>query len=145
MSQITRRLEFDAGHRLIGHESKCAYLHGHRYMADITVEATKLDAVGRVVDFSVVKQRVGDWINTNWDHNLILHQEDPLIIRDNWLAINGGNKNPYQMASNPTAENMVEHLGHMARGLLRDYPIRVVCVRLFETPNCWADWSNPIA
>ena len=34
---ITRRLEFDAGHRIPHHASQCRYMHGHRYAIEITL------------------------------------------------------------------------------------------------------------
>ena len=58
MIEITRRLEFDAGHRVLGHEGKCKNLHGHRYSAEITVTAPDLDGLGRVIDFGVIKEKV---------------------------------------------------------------------------------------
>lgn len=79
MTKITRRFEFDMGHRVHGHESKCAYLHGHRYCVNVTCTAPSLDAIGRVIDFSVIKSAVGTWIDANWDHNVMLHEDDPLL------------------------------------------------------------------
>ena len=37
MVTITRRLEFDAGHRIPHHANQCRHLHGHRYALEITV------------------------------------------------------------------------------------------------------------
>ena len=34
---ITRRLEFDAGHRIPDHKSQCRHLHGHRYAIEVTL------------------------------------------------------------------------------------------------------------
>ena len=58
--QITRRLEFDAGHRIPDHKSQCRHLHGHRYAIEITLagEIIRQDgdaANGMVMDFSEVK------------------------------------------------------------------------------------------
>src|SRR5262245_52482042 len=74
----TRKLEFDAGHRVLGHGGKCRHLHGHRYVAEVTCYAEELDKLGFVVDFSVIKTVVGDWIDENFDHNMILNPKDPL-------------------------------------------------------------------
>lgn len=139
--RITRRIEFDAGHRVYGHESKCAHLHGHRYVAEVTVEAELLDDVGRVVDFSVIKTRVGEWIDRHWDHNLLLNPIDPFrLIFAEHLSVNG-NKVPYPMQDgNPTAENMAKELYYVATHLLA--PLKVVHVRIYETPNCWADYHE---
>lgn len=79
MTTITRHFEFDMGHRVHKHESKCAYLHGHRYGVDVTCTAQELDVIGRVIDFAEVKRIVGQWIDDNWDHNVMLHEDDPLL------------------------------------------------------------------
>jgi len=139
--RITRKIEFDAGHRLIGHESKCAHLHGHRYVAEITVEAPGLDKVGRVVDFSVIKDKVGGWIDEHWDHNMLLNKEDPLLDMPPTSTIWNG-KPPYIFDCNPTAENMAEVLSTTARTLLDKGPLIVVHIRLYETPNCWVDLGD---
>lgn len=148
MITITRKLEFDAGHRVLGHEGKCKHLHGHRYVAEVTVTAPELDDLGRVIDFSKIKSEVGGWIDDNWDHNVLLHMDDGLLLISvpthagtlDLRSING--RAPYTMAGNPTAENMVKTLFRVAVDLLGPYGMTVVHVRLYETPNCWADCDN---
>ena len=76
MITVTRRLEWDAMHRIPLHESKCRAFHGHRYAAEITCTAPQLDDLGRVVDFGVIKQLVGSWIDDHWDHTAILMEGD---------------------------------------------------------------------
>src|SRR5262249_22784820 len=56
MITATRRIQFAAGHRVFGHEGKCRYLHGHNFVALVTAAADDLDAVGRVIDFGVLKE-----------------------------------------------------------------------------------------
>lgn len=141
---ITRRLEFDAGHRIVGHEGKCRYLHGHRYAAEIAVMSPQLDALGRVIDFGAMKLLLGDWIDENWDHNLILSPEDPLLdISGAPLAAIGAamGRPPYVLSGNPTAEHMAAELASIFQTLLNlNFPgCRVVHLRLYETPSCWAD------
>jgi 6-pyruvoyl-tetrahydropterin synthase len=53
---ITRRLEFDAGHRIPDHKSQCRHLHGHRYAIEITLSGEIINkagdaANGMVMDF----------------------------------------------------------------------------------------------
>lgn len=131
--RVTRRLEFDAGHRLLGHEGKCRNVHGHRYVAEITCTAPHLDAVGRVIDFSVVKAKVGGWIDEVWDHAFIGQCGDPLL---DWLSQRG--MRVHVLDAPPTAETMAAELLRVAVGLLEP-EVAVVGVRLYETPNCWAD------
>lgn len=144
---ITRIFGFDSGHRVLGHESKCAHLHGHRYTAEVTVAATELDSLGRVIDFSKVKEVVGGWIDEHWDHNMILHPNDPLrrlvcelpLLQADKIT---GAKPFFVLDCNPTAENLSRYLFRIARDLLDPYDIAVVKIRLYETPNCWADYSG---
>jgi 6-pyruvoyltetrahydropterin/6-carboxytetrahydropterin synthase len=44
MLTITRKLEFDAGHRIPDHKSQCRNLHGHRYTLEITLTGKVIDA-----------------------------------------------------------------------------------------------------
>ena len=142
--EVLRKLEFDAGHRLIGHESKCAHLHGHRYVAEITAISLGLDGIGRVVDFGVIKQRVGGWIDKHWDHNMILNPKDPLLaveVPEDVLGI----KLPYTMPVShptPTAENMAFVLYDIAGHLINENGLSIKRVRLWETPNCCATYPS---
>lgn len=148
MYQITRKLEFDAGHRVLNHEGKCKHLHGHRYVVELTVRSTCLDDKGRVVDFGTVKSIVGSWIDENLDHNMILNPDDPLVA-EGFLEFEGGTQRdivslvgraPYIMPDeypNPTAENIARLIYETSTGLLRDNKdIKVTSVRVWETPNC---------
>ncbi len=144
MITIFRRLEWDAMHRIPRHESKCAAWHGHRYVAEIGCAAPELDALGRVIDFGVVKERVGGWIDAHWDHTAILMRGDPDPAAPVIAASNAAAGRPvYWMDCHPTAENIVAELARVAQGLLEDAGVRVVEIRLWETPNGSAVWVNP--
>jgi len=169
MIEITRRLEFDAGHRVVGHEGKCKHLHGHRYRAEITVSAApyactgnldELDELGRVVDFGCIKSVMGGWIDENWDHNMILSPKDPLLeiakalseasqrtskqVTPTEVLTDIVGCRPFILTTgNPTAENLAAYLARVAKTRLP--PALVVRqVRLYETPNCWADYIPDI-
>lgn len=148
--EVTRKIEFDAGHRVLGHGGKCRYLHGHRYVAEVSVSTDELNRLGMVIDFGDVKDVVKSWIDSHWDHNLLLNTEDPL-----WEVLNSpealhnlnGGKIPYRIEQNPTAEVMAEELLWQTQTLIQNVnaELLVTKVRLFETPNCWADFRNPNA
>lgn len=147
MPIITRRFEWDAGHRVLGHEGKCKNLHGHRYVAEITVQAPSLDDLGRVVDFGVLKEVIGGWIDEYWDHNMLMNPADPFvpILIDN-LKKTGG-RAPFIFApnTNPTAETIAEFLfGHSQMLLdMRGWKhLKLVKVKVFETPNCSAEYPE---
>jgi len=131
----TRTLEFDAGHRLVNHESKCAHCHGHRYKAEVTCEADTLDSIGRVIDFSAIKAALGSWIDTHWDHAMVVNETDRDLL--DYLRLT--KQRHYVMATNPTAENMAEHLMVIGNQLLLTSSIRIVKIKLWETPNCYVE------
>lgn len=135
----TRLLHWDAAHRIVRHESKCASLHGHRYTAEITCTSDDLDTVGRVVDFGVIKERVGQWIDAHWDHTTLVALNDADLIRFLQQEAQRGRKPCYIMRGEPTAENIALELLRVASELLDDSRLRVIKVRVYETPNAYAD------
>lgn len=136
---VTRILEFDAGHRVHGHESKCATLHGHRYKVEVEAEAPRgFDSLGRIIDFSVLKERLGGWLDKNWDHTCLIWIGDHEVI--NALIRLPQYKPVWEAPWNPTAENMARHLlWVVCPELFRDTEIRVMRVTVWETPNCRAE------
>lgn len=140
--EITKRLEFDAGHRVPLHASKCKTPHGHRYVAEITCRASALTVEGFVIDFSEVKRLVGTWIDDNWDHTCLYQTGDALMGTMANLAEANGLRPFFAMACAPTAENMARHLFGIASMLLANASIEVVEVALWETPTCVARWRE---
>jgi len=137
MTTAVRRLQFCAGHRVWKHEHKCANLHGHNYVAFVHAEAEHLDDLGRVIDFSVLKDRIGGWIEQHWDHGFICHREDDEALRA-MEAI--PNQKTFVMDANPTAENMADYLLRVVGPeQLADTGVRLVRVVLWETENCYAE------
>jgi 6-pyruvoyltetrahydropterin/6-carboxytetrahydropterin synthase len=133
MITATRRIQFAAGHRVFGHEGKCRYLHGHNFVALVTAAADDLDAVGRVIDFGVLKERIGGWIERAWDHGFIVWQDDAEARRA--LEVVQGQKT-YLLAGNPTAENLADHLLRVVGpDILAGTGVRLVKVTLHETEN----------
>lgn len=138
MITITRVLEFDAGHRVMNHEAKCATLHGHRYRIEIQAHAPELDTLGRVIDFSILKELIGTWLDTHWDHTCVIYQEDKAVLE----ALDKlPRRKPVWVAPwNPTAENMAAHLLKVVcPELLTGTGVEVTKVTVWETPNCKAE------
>lgn len=133
---ITRRLEIDAGHRLLAHGGKCNAYHGHRYAFEVTVTAPTLED-GMIVDMGVIKEKVGGWLDENWDHRMIIQDTDPMLTMISNLGIT--RMQVYVLDRAPTAENLARALYAKATQLL-PHPLSVVSVRCWETPNCWADY-----
>lgn len=137
----TRKLEFDAAHRVERHGGKCSSLHGHRYVVEITCAAPELDDAGFVVDFGVVKEVVGRWIDDNLDHTTIFDRDDSWMTVLASAAQQAEMRPWYDLGVPPTAENLAQHLYEKAGELLAGR-VRVAHVRVYETPNCWADYGE---
>src|SRR4030067_683152 len=76
---ITRRLEFDAGHRIPNHASQCKHLHGHRYAIEITLSGDIITTEGQseqgmVMDFSDVKCIAKEKLVDAWDHAFLVYR-----------------------------------------------------------------------
>ena len=142
---LIRRLSFCAGHRLYGHEGRCAFLHGHNYRVEIEVEAAgggaAVDAVGRVVDFSLIKKRMLGWLDEHWDHAFILFAEDATAL----AAVRAAEPTKYFVLPwNPTAENMARYLLEVvAPHVLADLGVIARRVSVWETDEACAVASHP--
>jgi 6-pyruvoyltetrahydropterin/6-carboxytetrahydropterin synthase len=137
MVSCTRRIQFCAGHRVWRHESKCAHLHGHNYVAFFHATAPSLDDLGRVIDFTELKSRLGRWIDENWDHGFIVFAQDEAAMAA-VLSIPG--QKVFRLDSNPTAENLAAYLLRVvAPAALEGTGVEVDRVELWETENCRAE------
>ncbi len=135
MRTCTRRIEFDYGHRLLNHEAKCAHVHGHRGVLEITCAVEELDSAGRVLDFGKIKEIVGGWIDQHWDHAFLANKADRKMI--DFLAANG--QRWFAMPGEPSAENIASFMLSQANTLLQDLDVECTHVRFYETPNGWSD------
>ena len=136
ITECVRMLKFDAGHRVVNHESKCRTLHGHEYRAEIFARAKELDHLGRVIDFSVIKSKIGSWIEENWDHNMIIWSEDPNLPL---LQQCDGAKKPFVTEFNTTAENLAAYLLKKANELLASDGVTITKIKLWETQNSYVE------
>jgi len=130
--RVTRQIDFCYGHRLLNYDGKCKYLHGHNGRAVIALEGEQLDNRGMVIDFSDIKRVVSHWIDTNLDHRMLLHREDPMV---DFLKSHG--EPLFLLDVNPTAENIAKLIFDFTAG--QGFPI--VEVRLWETENCFATYA----
>lgn len=134
----TRRIQFCAGHRVWQHESKCRNMHGHNYVVffEAVGEVEQLDGLGRVLDFSVLKARLGGWIEEHWDHGFIYFDQDAEVI----ASLAGiPDQKLFALPYNPTAENMGRYLLEVVGPVvLAGTGTRLVCVTVLETENCSA-------
>jgi len=142
--RITRRLEFDAGHRIPNHASQCRHLHGHRYAIEITlsgplVATTGAAEEGMVMDFSAVKAIAQQHIVEPWDHAFLAWRRDTAVV--DFLGSIAAHKTVLFDAP-PTAEHLAQTAFNVLNPLYKGCygnDLKLERVRIYETPNCWAD------
>lgn len=120
------------GHRVVGHEGKCKNLHGHNYRFHFHIASDKLDEVGRVLDFSMIKEKLCEWLEQKWDHKMLIWKEDP-----NVLQLMDIDKSVVVVPFNPTAENIAEYfITSIAPVLLLDTGCHLEQMEIEETRKC---------
>lgn len=142
--KITRKLEFDAGHRIPNHGSQCRHLHGHRYALEVTVSGPIIATPGAadegmVIDFSAIKTIATRLVAEPWDHAFLAWRQDQAVT--DFLAGIPGHKTVLFDAP-PTAEHLAQQAFAILDAAYRaEYgdQLQLEQVRLYETPNCWAD------
>jgi len=137
---LDRWVEFDAGHRVPDHASKCRHPHGHRYRLEVyvtgVVKHDRGDAEdGMVCDFGILGG-ILDQIAIRYDHTFLVAEHDK-TMRD-FLAQEAFRH--VVIGGPPTAEVLVERMAVEVADLLPD-GITLSCAKLWETPKCQATFS----
>jgi 6-pyruvoyltetrahydropterin/6-carboxytetrahydropterin synthase len=147
MITITRKLEFDAGHRIPDHKSQCRNLHGHRYTLEITLVGEVIEEEGSsdngmIMDFSDVKALAKTHLVDVWDHAFLVYAKDTAVR--NFLATIPDHKTVV-IDKIPTVENLARTAFDTLRTVYNDRygtGLRLHKLVLHETPNCWAEITD---
>ena len=116
--KITQAFTFEAAHRLphVPPTHRCHRLHGHSYRVELRLEGPLDPATGFVADFFDIE-----------------HAFAPLLTRLDHHCLN-----TVEGLENPTAELIAIWIWDRVKPLL---PLLATVV-VFETPNCWAEYSG---
>ena len=141
---ITRRLEFDSGHRIPNHDGQCKHLHGHRYALEVTLTGEVAHHPGKaddgmVLDFGDIKRLTNQHIVDLWDHAFLVAKEDEGLVA--FLATLPNHKTVV-MEHVPTVENLAKAAFAILQPVFSKSfggRLELSALRLYETPNCWAD------
>jgi 6-pyruvoyltetrahydropterin/6-carboxytetrahydropterin synthase len=147
MLTITRKLEFDAGHRIPDHKSQCRNLHGHRYALHITLTGDVVDQDGQsdngmIMDFSEVKSLAKTHLVDVWDHAFLVYEKDAAVKE--FLESLPEHKTVV-LQRVPTVENLASIAFDILKKVYQSRygrNLRLCKVVLYETPNCWAEISD---
>lgn len=90
MYEVILKGEIASAHFLRGYPGKCKDIHGHTWKIDVYLAGEKLDALGMLQDFAVLKVKLKDFLDTLDHKNL---NELSMFAQEN-----------------PTAENIARHI-----------------------------------
>lgn len=134
---------------LTHHPDKCRFPHGHSRKVEIVLEADELDAHGMVCDFKIVKEAMGEFLET-FDHALCVNTQDPMFET---LKSTYGDMVIAFPDTEPTTEVLAktffDEIGRQfaayarqteARYQLRS-TVRLLRVRVWETSSSWAEYE----
>lgn len=143
MIEITKIIEFDMGHRVPNHKSKCRNPHGHRYRMELTVRGRLVaqngaSSEGMIIDFADVKRHMMERVHDVVDHGFMVYEKDQVMRQ----FFDGNADRDFRfivVPFVPTAENISQWCYEQ---LAPCFPpdIDIVRVRIYESPNSWADY-----
>lgn len=139
VTTATRYHDISTGHRVVGHESKCRHMHGHNYRIHFTCSAPDLDTVGRVIDFTVIKEKLCAWVEKHWDHKFLAWDQDPVMSHsvEHMRHVPMYTDSVVFVPFNPTAENMAEYLvSVVGPAELQGTNVVLTSVVIEETAKC---------
>jgi 6-pyruvoyltetrahydropterin/6-carboxytetrahydropterin synthase len=116
--KIMQAFRFEAAHWLpkvpVGH--RCHRMHGHSYRVEVILEGQVDETTGFLVDFFDIEAAFAPLLE-GLDHHCL---------------------NEIEGLENPTAENIAIWIWRNIKPALA----RLSAVRVFETPDCWAEYDG---
>ncbi len=114
--KIMQAFRFEAAHRLprVAETHSCYRLHGHSYRVELQLEGAIDPESGFLVDFFEIEAAFGPLLK-QFDHHYL---------------------NEIAGLENPTAENIAIWIW----GQVKDALPSLAAVRVYETPDCWAEY-----
>ena len=120
MYDVTIQTHFSAAHYLRNYHGRCENLHGHNWKIEVTVFSDKLDEAGMALDFSILKHKT----------KAILEQLDHRNLNE---------IEPFTKI-NPSSENIALFLFNLLTDHLKDYPVTLTRVTVWESENSKASY-----
>jgi 6-pyruvoyltetrahydropterin/6-carboxytetrahydropterin synthase len=121
MFLLNVKAHYDAAHFLRNYRGKCEKLHGHRYVVEAGLAFDDVGPGGMAYDFGEAKRHLRA-VAGRLDHENINDLEPFTVIE-------------------PSAENQARWIFEQMRELLAELGENLVYVRVWETPNQYAQYS----
>jgi len=123
MYTVCVKSHYDSAHALRNYKGKCENLHGHRYEVEIALVTEDVGAGGMAFDFVEVKRHLRA-LTDELDHQNL-------------------NELPPFDELEPSAENQARYVwDELKRRMPGPMGEALLFVRIWETPNQWAQYSE---
>ena len=148
MYTITKEIEFDMGHRVTNHRSKCRNIHGHRYRLQVTLTGDIVDVEGEssqgmLIDFTDIKDIATKEIHDVLDHGFMIWTKDPLWPQfTSWKHVY--DQKIIEVDFVPTAENLAQYIWDILKTKYEDKfgtGLKLHNITLWETPKSFVQYS----
>lgn len=121
---ISVRSHYDAAHFIREYNGKCERLHGHRYEVEAALGFETVGTGGIAYDFTDAKQALRE-ITDELDHQNL-------------------NDLPPFAEMETSAENQARYIFETLKSRLGEAGSNLLYVRVWETPNQWAQYSEKL-
>lgn len=118
MFEVSVTMNFSAAHNLRGYRGKCEELHGHNWKVELTLSSAKINAIGMVEDFTVIKKKLSE-VLVLFDHRYL-------------------NELVFFKKINPTSENIARFIYRAMKAKIGRKGVCVCRVKIWETDNSCA-------
>jgi 6-pyruvoyltetrahydropterin/6-carboxytetrahydropterin synthase len=151
MLEVFKEIEFDAGHRVPNHKSKCRNPHGHRYKVRVGITGQIVTTPGAsnegmLADFGDLKSLMMEKVHDVLDHGFIIYEGDRVMQRMFWHDADPTRIDPEEgfkvirFPYIPTAENMARWCwDQLVFGVLK-MGFHLSYVAVWETPTSIATY-----
>lgn len=143
---ITKRFEFSSAHQLMYHDGKCAKMHGHNFVLEVSVSSNRLyDTTPEYPPYHPKSQRL---VTDHPKKNMVMDFGDLKdIVKPLVESLDHEIINEVLEEGQPTAELLAEFF---YRGIqeklneLEDSHAEMDRVRVYETSDSWAEVSASV-
>jgi 6-pyruvoyltetrahydropterin/6-carboxytetrahydropterin synthase len=145
---ISKEVEFDSGHRVMTHQSKCRNVHGHRYKVQAEIAGPvdmneQSPTYGMVTDFTTLKDIMTELIHDPLDHGMIIWKGDRNLLyamQASYHDPDGPIEEPWKVfifPYMPTAENIARWCWDVLveRFIKDNVPWTLNMISVWETPT----------
>jgi 6-pyruvoyltetrahydropterin/6-carboxytetrahydropterin synthase len=146
---ISKEVEFDAGHRVPNHASKCRNPHGHRYRVRVSITGDLVTTPGAsnegmLADFGDLKNLMMQLVHDPLDHGFIVYEHDDAMA-SGLQALEQFAEESFKVVYFPyipTAENLAQWVWDELKTPIDLIKFELALVEVWETPTSLASYTG---